>query len=71
MNFAFNYYGRLGQQIENENYNAITDIIDPIAKAIKPFSSSAYDSIKSAESSLTDLFDSTAPYALGNPSRTW
>jgi len=71
MNFAFNYYGHLGQQIENENYNSITDIINPILKAIKPFSSSAYDSIKSSESSLTDLFDSKAPMALGNPSRTW
>jgi len=54
-----------------KNYNSITDIINPILKAIKPFSSSAYDSIKSSESSLTDLFDSKAPMALGNPSRTW
>jgi len=71
MNFAFNYYGRLGQQMQNESYSQITSVCDDIASAIKYFSTSTYNKIKSAENSMTDEFESVAPYSLGNPSRLW
>jgi len=71
MNLAFNYYGHLGQQIENETYNAITSLVNEVADGIKVFSKSAYNNIKNSESQMTSLFDSQATVALGNPGRTW
>jgi len=73
MNFAFKYYGRLGQQMQNESNNQITNDCNEVAILIKNYSTSTFNQIKSAENSMTDFFqsESVAPYSLGHPNRIW